>query len=326
MVRAMPNPKVRVEPAETEAAAWHNRLGEPRVSGETIEAFFSWREKPENADAYRRVEKAWSKTGGLMNDPDILGAVEAAMTRKGDGGKKTRDRRRLFGLIAVCASVVLGVTAWTLLQDRNVYETSVGETRVVQLADGSSVRLDTASRMQVRFDGDRRLIDLEQGQALFTVAHDASRPFVVAAGNAQVTAVGTVFDVRRENGEVRVTLVSGAVDVVGDKRAPQRLVAGHQARVTADRVGARAVDVAAETSWTEGRIMFRDAPLKQAVAEVNRYLTDKIELDAPGLETESVSGVFRTGDRAAFVSAATAALDLKASAGKGGGVRLTAEK
>lgn len=322
----MPSPKVRVEPAETEAAAWHARLGEPRVSGETIEAYFSWREKPGNADAYRRVEKAWAETGGLGNDPDIAAAVEAAMSRKGDGASKARDRRRLFGVGAVCASVVLGLAALTLLQDRNVYQTSVGETRVVQLADGSSVRLDTASRMQVRFDGDRRLIDLEQGQALFTVAHDASRPFVVSAGTAQVTAVGTVFDVRREKGEVRVTLVSGAVDVSSEKRAVHRLAAGHQARVTGAGVGARAVDVAVETSWTEGRIVLENAPLTQAIAEVNRYLTDKIELDAPGREAELVSGVFRAGDRDAFVSAATTTLDLRASAGKGGEVRLTAEK
>ena len=322
----MPNPKVRVEPAETEAAAWHARLGEPRVSGETIEAFFSWREKPENADAYRRVEVAWSETGALANDPDILGAVDAAMSRKGSDAARPRDRRRLFGLGAVFASLAAGLVIWTLLPDRNLYETSVGETRVVQLADGSSVRLDTASRMQVRFDGDRRLIDLEAGQALFTVAHDASRPFVVTAGSAQVTAVGTVFDVRRDKGEVRVTLVSGAVDVVGGQRVAQRLKAGHQARVTGEGVAARAVDVPAETGWTEGRIVFRDVPLEQAVGEVNRYLTDGIELDAPGRETELVSGVFRTGDRDAFVSAATSALVLRASAGKGGGVRLTAEK
>ncbi|MNT19531.1 fec operon regulator FecR [compost metagenome] len=141
-----------------------------------------------------------------------------------------------------------------------------------------------------------------------------------------MTAVGTVFDVRREKGEVRVTLVSGAVDVSSEKRAVHRLAAGHQARVTGAGVGARAVDVAVETSWTEGRIVLENAPLTQAIAEVNRYLTDKIELDAPGREAELVSGVFRAGDRDAFVSAATTTLDLRASAGKGGEVRLTAEK
>lgn len=322
----MPNPKVRVEPAEIEAAAWHARLGEPRVSGDTIEAFFSWREKPDNADAYRRVEKAWSETGSLANDPDILAAADAAMSRNDHDAKKPGKRRSLFGAAAICASLVLGLAVWVLLQDRNVYQTSVGEMRVVQLADGSSVRLDTASRMQVRFDRDRRLIDLQQGQALFTVAHDASRPFVVTAGAARVTAVGTVFDIRRENGEVRVTLVSGAVDVAGEAHVPQRLAAGHQAKVTGSRVAAKAVDVLAETGWTEGRIVLRDVPLGRAVGEVNRYLTDKIELDAPSQEAELVSGVFRTGDRDAFISAATVALDLRASAGKGGGVRLTAEK
>lgn len=326
MVRAMPNPKVRVEPAETEAAAWHARLGEPRVSAETIEAFFSWRQTPGNAAAYRRVEKAWADAGRLEADPDIAAAVEAAMSRKGAVKDKASVSRGLFGLAAVGAALVLAFGAWTWVQDRNLYETATGETRVVQLADGSSVRLDTASRMRVRFDGDRRHVDLQHGQALFTVAHDGNRPFVVAAGETQVTAVGTVFDVRREGAEVRVTLVFGAVDVVGAKHEPQRMAAGQQASVAGDRVLTTAVDVVAETSWAEGRIVFRDAPLKQAVAEVNRYLTDKIELDAPALEGEAVNGVFRTGDRDAFVSAASAGLDLRASKLDDGGVRLSAVK
>jgi len=321
----MPDSKARVQPAETEAAAWHARLGEPRVSAETIEGFFVWRQKPENAEAYRRVETAWTETGRLKADPDMAGAVEAAMSRRTASAGRGLDRR-VLGTAVVFAALVLGAGLVYALKDRNSFATAVGETRVVQLADGSSVRMDTGSRLLVRYSGDRRHIELQEGQAFFTVAHDAARPFVVSAGETEVTAVGTVFDVRRDAGAVRVTLVSGAVDVVGDKRAPQRLVAGHQARVTADQVGARAVDVAAETSWTEGRIMFRDAPLKQAVAEVNRYLTAGIELDAPLLEDETVSGVFKTGDRDAFVSAAAASLGLKVSEGRDGRVRLTAEK
>jgi len=155
------------------------------------------------------------------------------------------------------------------------------------------------------------------------VAHDASRPFVVAAGDARVTALGTVFDVRREAAGVKVVLVSGAVEVADKAGAAKRMTAGQQARVTKAGVATRAADVDAETGWIDGRIVFRDAPLRAAVAEVNRYLPEKIVLDETVTGRASVNGVFRTGDRDAFVSTATEVFDLKASAGPGGTIVLT---
>lgn len=328
MGRIMTSPKVRVDAAETEAAAWHARLGARNVSTATIEEFFAWRSAPANAEAYRRVEKVWADAGSLADDPVILEALDAAMSRKAGGVRSARLPRTLLGLAAVGAAAALAIGGWTWLQAKTVFATGVGEQRLVQLADGSSIRLDTASRIKVRFAGDRRLVDLERGQALFTVAHDPTRPFIVEAGEARVTAVGTVFDVRRDGKAVRVILVSGAVDVApaGEGRAVQRMAAGQHARVTSEGLVARVVDVHAETSWTDGRIVFRDTPLRQAVDEVNRYLTAKIVLDAASLDAVPVNGVFRTGDRDAFVSTASRVFDLEASPDPDGSVRLSARK
>jgi transmembrane sensor len=328
MGRTMTNPKVRVETADTEAAAWHARLGVRNVSTATIEEFFAWRASPANAEAYRRVEKVWADTGSLADDPAITAALDAAMSRRAGRDRPARLPRTLLGLAAVGAAAALAIGAWTWQQSRTVFATGVGEQRLVQLADGSSIRLDTASRIRVRFADDRRLVDLERGQALFTVAHDRDRPFIVDAGATQVTAVGTVFDVRRDGATVRVTLVAGAVDVTpeGEGRAVRRMNAGQQTRVTAGALVTDVVDVQAETGWTDGRIVFRDTPLRQAVSEVNRYLTAKIELDATSLDAVPVNGVFRTGDRDAFVSTASQVFDLEASPGPDGSVRLTARK
>lgn len=327
MGRTMTNPKIRVEAAETEAAAWHARLGERNVSTATIEEFFAWRAAPANAEAYRRVEKVWADTGSLAGDPAIGAALDAAMSRRTGQARPVRLPRTLLGLAAVAGAAALAIGSWTWLQGRTVFATDVGEQRLVQLADGSSVRLDTASRIRVRYEGDRRLVDLEHGQALFTVAHDRSRPFVVQAGEARVTAVGTVFDVRRNGTAVSVILVSGAVDVApGEGRAARRMAAGQHAKVTPAGIATRIADVPAETGWTDGRIVFRDTPLREAVAEVNRYLTAKIELDAAGPGAVPVNGVFRTGDRDAFVSTASQVFDLEASPGPDGSVRLSARK
>ena len=222
----MTGPTIRVETAESEAAAWHARLGARNVSTGTIEEFFAWRAVPANAEAYRRVEKVWTDTGKLADDPAILEALNAAMSRKTGTGRSRAVPRGLLGLAAVGAAAALAMGGWAWMQSRTVFVTGVGEQRVVQLADGSSIRLDTGSRVRVRFAGDQRLVDLERGQALFTVAHDRARPFVVQAGGTQVTAVGTVFDVRRDAAAVSVTLVSGVVDVApaGEGRAVQRMV------------------------------------------------------------------------------------------------------
>ena len=324
----MTSPTVRVETAETEAAAWHARLGARNVSTDTIEEFFAWRAAPANAEAYRRVEKVWADTGKVADDPAILEALDAAMSRKAGSGRSRAVPRGLLGLAAVGAAAALVIGGWAWMQSRTVFVTAVGEQRVVQLSDGSSIRLDTASRVRVRFAGDQRLVDLEHGQALFTVAHDRTRPFIVQAGGTQVTAVGTVFDVRRDGASVSVTLVSGVVDVApaGEGRAVQRMAAGQHARVSAGEVAVRSVDVQAETSWTDGRIVFRDTPLRLAVAEVNRYLTAKIELDATSLGAVPVNGVFKAGDRDAFVSTASQVFELEVSAEPGGTVRLSERK
>lgn len=309
----MANPTVRVEAAEREAADWHARLGTTVVATKTIEDFFEWRSKPGNADAYRRVEQVWTQGRALGSDPEVAAALEGARQR---GRKRAVPNRRsvIYGGLATATALALVIAGALWWNGRGVYETGVGEQRVVQLADGSSVSLDTASRMRVRFDGGERRIELDEGQALFRVAHDADRPFVVHADGTRVIAVGTVFDVRRAGGRVEVTLVAGVVDVVAPDTAEgrRRMAAGQKTLVSARGVTTRPVDAAVETSWTDGRLVFSDIALEQAVAEVNRYLTDGIEIEDPALGRIAVNGVFRTGDRDAFVAAASDGLGLQA--------------
>lgn len=305
----MTNPN-RVEKAEEEAVAWHARFGATSIDSGAIEEFFEWRSKPGNADAYRRVDRVWRESQDLGSDPAIAEALDGARHR----GRRSGLGRRsvLIGGLAGATALLLIAGAW-LWSGRGAFATDVGEQRVIRLADGSKVNLDTDSRIRVRFTNGERRIDLDHGRALFDVAPAPERPFVVYAGDARVTAVGTVFDVRRAGEAVSVTLVSGVIDVVAPEMATgeRRMAAGQQTRVSGSAISTRAVDVAAETSWTSGRLIFSDIPLEQAVSEMNRYLTDKIELDDPGIRTVAINGVFLVGDRDAFVSAASDGLGLK---------------
>ncbi len=296
--------------ADDQATDWIARLGTRTISLDTIQAFAKWREDPANAEAYRRAEQLWSRTGDLAGDPDIQAALEQAQRRRPRrlGAKQIAAA----GLTtALAASLAVGAFFW---QIRDTYATEVGEQRSLQLADGSRVRLDTASRIRVRFTEGERRIELAEGQAFFEVAHNPARPFVVSTSDASVTAVGTVFEVRRVGSETRVVLVSGAVDVVqaATKSAPQRLLPNQQTAIRSGKAKVSPVNADAATSWTTGELTFVDMPLAEAVAEVNRYLAAPIILDAPAAANTPINGVFRSGDRTAFVSAAAHLFNLKA--------------
>jgi transmembrane sensor len=319
----MSGPKTRVETSEVEAAEWHARLGAPSVSTETVEAFFAWQSVPANADAYRRVEQVWGESARLAASPQIEAAVDQALARAAKAERPRRLPRTTVGLAAMGLGMVAALAVWVGMQDRSLYSTTIGEQELVQLSDGSSVRLDTASRVRVRFNDEQRLVELETGQALFTVAHDAGRPFIVRAGGAQVTAIGTVFEVRRLAAGVNVTLVSGRVDVMPNEGPVRRLSPGYQAAISPAGTLTRAVDLEATTSWTEGRIVFQDTPLWMAVDEVNRYLEDKIRLSPGPVESQPVNGVFRTGDSEGFIAAASDVFELEVTPNADGSVWLT---
>jgi len=323
----MSDPHDAVGVADREAAEWHVRLGERPVSASTLSDFRAWRASPANADAYHRLETLWRTTGSLAGDADVQ-----ALTRETLEESRRRpisSRRTVLWssgavvLTTVAAAIILSV--W--LPSRGVYETATGEQTIVRLDDGTQVHLDTATRLRVRYQKAERRLVLERGQALFIVAHDAGRPFRVEAGETEVTALGTTFDVRREDAGARVTLVTGSVAVTDTKTATPRqwrLAPGQQLRTGGRAPRPEPVDAAQTTSWSEGRLIFRNTPLREAVAEVNRYLPDKIVLSAGAPGTVAVNGVFDAGDRDAFVAAASDLFDLQARPEAGGGVRLSA--
>jgi transmembrane sensor len=166
------------------------------------------------------------------------------------------------------------------------------------------VRLDTNTRVAIAFRGGERRVQLAHGQAFFDVAHDRARPFIVDAGPMRVRAVGTRFDVRRDGADAKVTLVEGIVQVRGDAAHPSAWTLKPGEAASLGRAPSHVTaDVAAATSWTTGRVIFRGLPLAQAIDEINRYSPHKIRLEARAVAEVPVTGSFETGDVDAFVSA-----------------------
>ena len=292
--------------AREEASAWFARLNRRQVSLREIEAFRAWREDPHNRAAYEAIDRTWRRAGTLKGEAAVERALSDALAR-GAAGRGRRERRAAWMAGAGVASLVcLAVAAggWIYLQAHPTYATKTGEQRLVRLADGSSVRLDTDSRIEVAFASGARKVRLAHGQAFFDVAHDPARPFLVEAGPVTVRAVGTRFDVRADDGQATVTLVEGVVEVRRQGAAPRVWTLRPGQQVAANPAAApRAVNLETATSWTSGRVVFQGVPLGVAVDEINRYSTHKIVLRAPGASATPVTGSFETGDSDAFVSA-----------------------
>lgn len=321
----MGDSKDRIAKADREAAEWFARLGKRSISNAELSDFEVWRRAPGNVDAYNRVEALWQSAGRVSRDPDILKAAQDALQRQ---PARRVNRRSVawigIGAIGAAAAVAAGL-AFLRPSAPTTFTTAVGQQLPITLADGSSIRLDTDSALRVRYEDGRRVILLDRGQALFNVAHDPNRPFIVQAGETSVTALGTVFDVRRGTGGVRVTLVTGSVSVrdagkTGDRH--WRLSPGGQVQIRPTGAEVATVDGLTATSWSQGQLIFRDTPLIDAIAEVNRYLPDKVILGAAPLKDVRVNGVFNTGDRDAFVAAASDVFGLTAVSQDDGSIRL----
>jgi len=323
------------------AAEWliEFATGEPDL--ETRSSFDAWlRRSPEHVRAYIELLPLWDdatrieaqgdySTDRLIDlarsDNDNVASLPMCSTAPladsatASGTRGGRSRRTLIALAAVIVGAV-AVGAW-LLEQRNLYATGIGEQRVIALDDGSSVELNAHSKLRVSYSSQLRRIDLLQGQALFRVAKDTQRPFVVASGQTQVRALGTQFDVYRRAGGTRVTVLEGRVLVssAAETQSPRRaappdlttapehdelvLAAGDQALATPESLHlAPNPNLQAATAWREHRLVFSSADLSDVADEFNRYNERQIVIRNDAHLPFEVSGAFSVTDIASLLA------------------------
>lgn len=234
----------------------------------------------------------------------------------GAAGSTAPSRRRLLAWGgAAAASLAVGVLAVPLLTAGEAHATAVGEVRLVPLADGSTMTLNTDSRAVVRFDKGRREVEITQGEAYFSVARDAARPFVIKMGARSVRAGGGAVTVHRLDARrSEVTIQSG--DVRLDTAGAGRPV-GANARVVlsadggAELVAVAARDIDRSLAWREGKLAFEGETLAQATAAFARYGGPRILVTDPALAQEPITGLFAANDPVGFSRAAALALDAR---------------
>jgi transmembrane sensor len=285
-----------------EAAVWVTRLHGPDRSPQLEHEFREWLKKdPANSAAFERSTAVWDSVEGISVTV-AYGARKAA---------PRRDYRAAIGT-AVLASLAALMLGWIAFFQDPTYETGQGEQRSITLMDGSRVLLNTHTRVTPRFsEGGERLVELESGEALFEVAKDPNRKFVVTAGGKRITALGTTFAVRHYGGDVAVTLIEGRVAVTSAASAPSATSPLNAVLVSGQRLRAKpAAEPQIDTpvveqvvAWRRGEVLFDETPLSEAIAEMNRYGLARLVLEGEGTNDLKVSGVFRIGDSEAFAHA-----------------------
>lgn len=243
---------------------------------------------------------------------------------------RSLSRRNRAHIWTAAAAIVVTLTAllaggWWL-HERNHYETAHAEQRSWRMPDGSTVHLNSSSKIRVRFDDRQRRVDLVRGQALFQVAKDPRRPFWVYAGDAAAKALGTEFDVYRRPGHTLISVLEGRVAVwrladgfeqarraldidpdsdrnMGRRQLIAQLDADQQAMISGDstEVSPGNGTVRKTVAWLQRQVVFDHDPLGSATEEFNRYAERRIRVVGPRLRAMEISGIFSAYDAEAFL-------------------------
>ena len=237
---------------------------------------------------------------------------------------------------AYACSVFIVAAVWLFVpleqaSDEQFLSTNVGSQRIELLSEGSSAHLNTDSLIEVNFNENERAITLLRGEAMFDVAHNPDRPFVVYAEGSAVKAVGTRFVVRLTSDRIRVTVAEGQVQLsshpayIDELTSPaQELLAdpqniavqevillsqGQEAEIDFHKPHAPVLNEVDEDefqrklSWLGGRLVFLDETLEFIITEISRYTPVRVVVTDPELKELRLSGRFQVGDTEALLEA-----------------------
>jgi len=337
---------VERDPVYAAAAEWLARLRQPNPSLEMVCAWQQWMAlESRHRQVFEELEEMWDLFGRVAQpQPAGLRELEADTY---DGSVPVGDwigarrkppgaglRRWALAALLLIALSCVGVGSWFVpalvsgLRAGVDYATSVGENADIRLADGSTVQLGGHTRIRVTLGTRQRRIDLLSGEACFDVAKDPTRPFLVRAGNANVTAVGTEFNIRRNGDRVVVSVLEGRVlvqplaaanslawlgpAVPTGSAAP--LKAGQ--RTTVNRGGLEPTQALTDSSsavaWQHGRLAFESEPLRYVLQDVNRYAAKPIVLADERTGDLRITGTVTQANIMGWVNSLQAAFGIRA--------------
>lgn len=359
------------DPVLKEAAEWFFEMRSDEVSGERIAEWQQWLSNTANRDAFGRVEGFWR----LLDGAKVRWPTEAEVTADGYSGAESitawrlRSERRpgagavnrttrrglqwdwrnlrtaIAGVAAAAAAAIVIATYWpaliVILQggSRMTLATGVGETRTINLPDGSIISAGADTNLVATLLKGSRTVVLGNGEAYFRVVKNPRRPFTVRAGDTTVTDIGTAFDVRRTLNGVVVAVAEGVVDVAThpprDHIGPIEGLAGSKERPTlmpiqltaGERLALESFATLPQVSsmkpdwvgaWREGRLQYVDEPLNGVVADLARYSERRIVIADPALANLRVTGVVHVKNVDGWLASLQATFPVRVVSGTGG--------
>ena len=317
---AMTAERLRDLDAREAAANFVVRRAEGWTAGEAA-LFEAWLEADaSHQTAFEAADRGWAVFENT-DGHEILAAIRERALAARPARRTPWRAMALAASILVAVGLAIVVPRLTLAPSAPVetpaatfqYTTARGEIREVRLPDGSIVTLDADSALTGRFTDKRRSLTLQHGRALFAVAHNHARPFVVAAGRRDVVAVGTRFDVDMAAGTLTVTVLEGQVTVAPRGDASKAVALGAGQRIV-DRDGRpllQATPVDETNAWRDGVIAFDDQTVAEAITVMNRYGGQRVLSRDPEIDALRVSGQFRAGEGDSFASTLADLHDLR---------------
>jgi transmembrane sensor len=275
------------------AAAWMARLWADDVSPEDKQACEHWRQQnPEH-------EQAWQILASMAKRFDRLpehAANSALLTSTPNSSR--RQFLQWVGIFVGSASMGFGIHKTDVWQQAmSDYSTAIGETRDVQLADGSHLQLNTDTAIDVVFNGKQRLIHLNQGEVFISTGHAAefvNQPFIVMTAQGQIEALGTQFNVRQDANITEVTVIQDRV-LIHHSQQQLTLNAGEKIRFNQHQLAKVLKADPAITSWRQHKLVAEQMPVSQFINELSRYRSGILRCDDAVADLK-VSGVFPLND------------------------------
>ncbi|WP_130931494.1 FecR family protein [Pseudomonas sp. Sample_24] len=292
-----------------EAAHWLALLHDEAVTDRDCEAFDAWcKADPRHELAHTRMRALWSSLDELPAAPARVALKQAfAQPRP----KATTRGAQVFGLLSMLFCGWFSLENWPLwFADQR---TDVGQRREVALADGSRVQLNSHSALDVKFDGQQRVVELLTGEMWVEVAKDAKRPFVVRTEQGTATALGTRYLVRRtDDGATVVTVLESVVAAKANGAEAIKVMAGQQTRLKDGQAQApQAIGNAEPDAWTRGLLKVDDRPVSEVLQALAGYRRGLVRFDTQALQGMRVSGVFRLDDTDAALATLADNLPIK---------------
>lgn len=302
------------DPVHEQAIFWVTRLHSGDCTGADRQAFSAWLAQDQaHRTAYQEVKVFWDSLSQIEPHARPRLAEARAYLREARQRRRAISGKRLAGVLSLILIIGFSPRWWALITTDH-YLTAKGESNSIQLSDGSHIDLNTDTELSVQYTWTTRSVKLEHGEALFSVVHDAGKPFEVIAANGLIKDIGTRFNVYSQTGQISVTVLAGEVSVIANQNSiPRNLTPGQQ--ISYDATGQTSAianaDIAAITAWQKAQLVFKSQPLSVVLEQLGRYHEVTLQVTEPRLQALKVSGVFPSNNLSLALDTIAGALPVK---------------